>query len=65
MTRGVITQPMYESTFAFAYRGVGEAAEGALHLGQVRAGDGGWRLVVYAHLEPRRTPIIDQLSLVH
>ena len=43
-------------------RCVGEAAERALHLGQVRAGHDGWRLVIYAHLEPRGTPLIPQLN---
>ena len=38
------------------YRCVGKAAECALHLGQVRAGDNGGRLMVNANLEPRGTP---------
>ena len=38
------------------YRCVGEAAERALHLGQVRAGHDGGRLMVNANFESCRTP---------
>ena len=41
--------------------GVGQHADGALHLGQVAAGHHGRRLVVDAHLEAGRTPV-DELD---
>ena len=45
------------------YRCIGEAAECSLHLGQVRAGDDGGWLMVYANLETRGTPEKDQERL--
>ena len=56
----IIGSAIIEPAFA-SYRGVGQGAQRAFHLGQVRAGDDGRWLVVDAHLEPRGAPSIAKL----